>query len=91
MARYQVVSAFCLGGGRDVYVGEEIDLDEYAGRAKVAQGFVVRVPEAVEPPASAADPAVEPAADQPASDAPRGDPAEAQNQDPEPTRRGRRG
>jgi len=89
MARYRVISAFCLGGGRDVYVGDVIELDEYAGRVKIGQGFVVRLPEAPKPPASAAEPMEEP--EQPASEAPRGEPAEATHQDPEPTRRGRRG
>jgi len=90
VARYKVVSAFCLGGGHDVYIGETIDLDDYAGRMKVAQGFVVRLPEEETPPAPAAALA-EADDDLPSSAGPRGEPAQAEHGDPEPTIRRRRG
>lgn len=61
--RFKVVSPFSLGGGRDVFPGQVIELDPNAGRVKVAQGWVVPVaetpakePEALEAPEEKKEP-----------------------------------
>lgn len=38
--RVEVVSAFCLGGGRDVFEGEILELPEREARTKIVQGYV---------------------------------------------------
>ena len=48
------VSAFCLGGGRDVYEGERLDLEEPNARRLIGLGFVVPMPPAPAPAAMAA-------------------------------------
>lgn len=56
--RVTVVSGFCLGGGRDVYAGEVLDLPPHVARVKIQQGFVEPCPpeeiaSAEPPPATA--------------------------------------
>jgi hypothetical protein len=38
--RVRVVRAFCLGGGRDVFPGDVIDLEDHRARQKQREGFV---------------------------------------------------
>lgn len=42
--RVQVVSAFCLGQGRDVLEGEILELEDKEARVKITQGFVRPLP-----------------------------------------------
>lgn len=43
--KVKVVSAFCLGGGKDVYEGTLLDLPEKDAKIKIHQGFVVALSE----------------------------------------------
>jgi len=62
MAKYRVARAHCLGGGIDVYEGDELELNERDAHAKVVNGWLTPVPD--EPP-PAADSAPEPAGSEP--------------------------
>lgn len=50
MKTYLVIGAFSLGGGRDLYVGDVVELDDSTARYKLALGFVMLH---TEPPKSA--------------------------------------
>ena len=39
--RVKVISAFCLGGGVDVFEGQVIDMPDAEANVKIQQGFVV--------------------------------------------------
>lgn len=51
MAKYRVVRSHCLGGGIDVWQGDEIELSERDAQSKVAAGWITPIPD--EPPPAA--------------------------------------
>jgi len=53
--KYHVLVGVCLSGGKDVYPGDEVDLDPGQARQFVQQGRLVEVPEA-DAPAPKAEP-----------------------------------
>lgn len=53
--RYQVLRGFCLGGGRDVYPGDIIDLDDKAAKYLLARGKVKPAPSDTVPESAAAE------------------------------------
>lgn len=47
----EVISAFCIGGGRDVHEGTILKMDDRTARVKIQQGYV-KLAEGEAPPAS---------------------------------------
>jgi|GEM_PF-4592755 len=43
--KVKVISAFCIGGGKDVFEGEILELSDKDAKVKVLQGFVVPISE----------------------------------------------
>ena len=82
-AKYRVLSAFSLGGGRDVFPGDVVELEGSVAQMRLYEQRVAPLL----PGAEDADPEHPEIAD--GADVTDGDP-ETENQDPKP-RRGRRG
>jgi len=51
MKTVEVITPFCLGGGRDVYEGAILEMDDRSARIKIQQGFV-KLAGGEEPPAA---------------------------------------
>lgn len=50
--KIKIISAHCLGGGRDVWPGDIVEVDEATARRKVRQGFAIEYVEPAMPVAT---------------------------------------
>ncbi len=54
--RVKATTSFSLGGGRDVFAGDVIELDEAKALEKIRRGWVVPAPLPADSPEAEADP-----------------------------------